>query len=481
MESPAVLPNAAGSRAPGFFAESAEAALKQRADWFESLGAAVVLDSENLSSDESETWEEAPQAAGTRGVSIAVGGEEVVSAATAEKAGESQESKGLTGLLQAAVDKARVEYFEVDIGKARERFARAQFIEDSTLAGEGAVASLQRPEAPARRFGRLKAEITTFCNWAEEHVASASSQEAEVLRKEAKQMADDVQRATQVAAASNVGYVPAQQVWLPSNTPGPKEEVDLAMQLLALEGTEVHPEQAAGVFKDSAGSALSYSLTAPSGNGWLLAAQAEAVTRLEERLQGLGDLLGSKQETPAPSEGSESLLATTAQLSRRLEQLERIFHGPSCERLLASIRLLAADIDVAVAEAKHLEEMEAQEEREDAELARPGSASVEEDASVETTESQVLKLYEQLSGLDVTALSVEKLKQELAVQEDCRRQLEHFAADLATAEARTAVACELLRSTATVASEMRASTVACSEQLQRDVASLEAKLKALEP
>ncbi|CAE7784305.1 unnamed protein product [Symbiodinium sp. CCMP2456] len=143
-----------------------------------------------------------------------------------------------------------------------------------------------------------------------------------------------------------------------------------------------------------------------------------------------------------------------------------------------SAELFCAEIDLAAAEAARLEALEAEQEKEEAELIKPVSPTSKQlaeevTASVETTEAQVQRLFDQVAGLDAAAVRAADMAEQLRSQDALRRHLELFAAELAQAEARCASASDTLRAAAKAASDMKESSKACTEQIQRGIQSME--------
>lgn len=441
---------AASSEKPGFFAADVHEALRKRAEWLDGLGESAILDADNLDSDDSEHWE-----GSTTGAK-----EEPVASDGAEAGGSGAKSTGLKGSLSdlLAAGFARVECEPLDLSAARERFARAD---------KGSVPLMLegRPEPPARRLQRLKSEVSTLAAWAEHQSSAevADGQDAKRLGQEARAMAEDMKD----AQAPNDPH----HIWLP---PSDGEELRHVSRLVAATPKGPAKVTTEGLREDSA----PYTLSAPS-SGWLLAAQAEALQDLEARLESVRNCLGTAEE-----EASETLAAATSRLSRRLQWLEDIADGGACERLSASAELLCAEIDLAAAEAARLEALEAEQEKEEAELIKPVSPTSrqlaeEVTASVETTAAQVQRLFDQVAGLDAAVVRAADMAEQLRSQDALRRHLELFAAELAQAEARCATASDTLRAAAKAASDMKESSKACTEQIQRGIQSLEAKILKL--
>ena len=366
---------------PGFFAADVHTALRQRADWLDGLGETAILDADNLDSDDSEHWE---------GSTTAAKEEPAASEAEAADAGTSTTTattlKGsLSDLLAAGF--ARVECEPLDLAGARERFARLDKV-SAPVVLEG------RPEPPARRLQRLKTEVATLASWAEHQSSAEAGQTATRLCDEVRAVAEDMKSAQDTADP--------QRIWLP-----PPDGEDLR-QVCRLAAMAPRPQPRA--HGEGAADPVPYTLTAPS-SGWLLAAQAEAVEDLEARLEAVRASLGPAEEAEALG---DSLAAATSRLWQRLQWLEEITGGGACERLAASAELLCTEIDLASAEASRLEALEAEQEKEEAELIKPVSPTSKQlaeevTASVETTEAQVHRLFEQVAGLDAASARVAEM------------------------------------------------------------------------
>eukprot|EP00930_Biecheleria_cincta_P088665 TRINITY_DN77918_c0_g1_i1.p1 TRINITY_DN77918_c0_g1~~TRINITY_DN77918_c0_g1_i1.p1 ORF type:complete len:505 (-),score=134.26 TRINITY_DN77918_c0_g1_i1:18-1487(-) len=475
----------AGAR-PGFGASDLAEALKQRAAWFDGLGESAVLDSDLLSSSGSE-WDgnDAPTSKG--GVT-----DHVIEEEDEQQPGKAMQATPSGNMAAASEATSQVESTALDPDGSRKRFAGAEFAEHG-----GAGGALMRPrwsEPPARRLGRLKADVAAFCDWAEQQQASSGSQDS--LGAQAKELAHMISRA--IAEEAPARLRPPQAVWLPP-TGGNAEAVAGAKSLLDLHNTSMVEDgvnRSAGKVpgKTAKDDTMAYKLTVPQGAGWLLAAQADAVSALQDRLSNLQALLGTPgaatqeeaQANPSSQPGDEvpdgasvrSLADATARLGRRLHHLETLADDRLCSQFAASASLLAAEIDLTMEEASRLEALEAEEDQEAAELSRPTSPTSQGEAmdQGDSTESQVLRLHEQLSGLGALADHAEELQKDLQRQSRPLAQLEHFCLELAAAEARASRAGALLKDTAEAASKMKESTVACSQQLKKDVAALEAKL-----
>lgn len=433
----------AGNSKPGFFAPDVHTALQQRAAWFEGLGDSVVFDSEIVESG-SEQWD----------------GEEkdMPRAEPGQKPTLTHKASALPGSLcdLLAAGFARVETEELDVQAARQRFR-------SAAKQEGVVTLRGRPEPAPARLNRLRKEVATLCDWAaaEQQGAGHADGQLQQLRKEVSEMGSTLK----AQAESELKNLP-QRLWLPPE----QEDVSTAALLKRRDACEV----AAGTSAGGVTGGASYSLTAPSG--WLLRSQAELLPQLQARVDRLQQLLGS----PDASEG-EALRQQTERLSKRLQRLEEL-GGDACQRLLASMSLLSSQIEVAVGEAVQLEALEAEQEREELELSKPVSPTSkalahEVDAAVETAETQVERLHEQLAALDGVATRVKEMEEQLSGGDAWRQRLEVFVQDLALAEARSAKACELLKSTAQAAASMKESSQAGKDQLQKDLGKLQAKLQ----
>ncbi|CAE8585420.1 unnamed protein product, partial [Polarella glacialis] len=454
-------------RAPGFFAADADAALRQRAAWFEGLGDGALFDSDDLSGASSEGCGEDDDAPDLAGVIVNVIGDGRAASPEDSNAKNGLPKEGsVLGLCAAATSSAGVEYDALDFGRAREAFARAEFIEDGAGMG-GSVSSnanargsqtLQRPEPPSRRLGRLRGEIGALCSWAAEHNAGSGSDEAELLGRKARELAQTMHKVAPAGSAATGVLGLPQGVWLPPPSEG--AEVSTARWLLELERSSADGASAAQKASSSSGAGKASYQLMTSGSGWLMAAQAEALQGLQARLQGLQKLLGEPEES-RDGASTASLAASTTELNRRLATLERIWDSDSCERLHVSVKLLSADIDLAAAEVNRLEAIDSEEELEAQELLSPPSSpkagGPAEDSSL-STEEQVTRLFEQLAGASALAERVSDLQRELGSAQRNSADAQRFAEDLAGAEANAARACELLKATALAASKMRESS-----------------------
>lgn len=418
---------------PGFGAPDVQTALRQRAEWFEGLGPSAVYDSETLESG-SEQWD----------------GEEK------EMPEEKTEPKPISlagsvcDILAAGF--LRVEVEELNVKAARERF--------QTACQAGVPAPLRgRPEPPAARLNRLKKEVSTLAEWASERDKVSNDGHLQQLCREVAEMGHQL-----VAQDSST----PQSVWLPpeANKLG---RVSAAARLASL--AEAPTNKAGG-----------YSLAVAS-SGWLLSSQAELLSKLQARVEALQALLGTPETAVSTAETppETSLASETAALAKRLQRLEDL-SGDACGRLVSSMALLAAQIDVAAAEAQKLEELEREQEKEELELSKPVSPTSkalasEVDAAVETADTQVVRLHEQLAAIDAVCLRAKEMEKQLSAQDTWRQSLELFVQDLALAEARSSKACELLKLTAEAASSMKESSQACTQRLQENLDKLQAKLQ----
>lgn len=443
-----------GRRAPGFGARDVTMMLRQRAEWFEQLGDSAVLLSEDLS-DQSSEW----------GGSDASGG---------EAADVTEKPKHLAAVASAFlgshIDNCSVVKEPLEFERSRRRFAdpRPDGGQGAAQGGGGAG----RLDPPSRRLLRLRAEADALCGWAEAHGEGATgsgdgtqllTKEAGRLQRDAGELAGLVQR----AAAAGEG-APPKRVWLP-----PSERLDAAavqqlLMLSRLPTPAAGPEEPNHRAAETAGGGLVYQLSAVApGGGRLAAAGAGAPGGLGERLALLRAALGAG---PAPAGGS--LAGAAAHLHRRLDALLQVSDPESCDRLCASVRLLAAEVQAAASEARHLEALEAEE--------REGDLGAE-GAAEEVAADYVPRLHERVAGLDAVALRVADIDGQLAEREALASELGRFASDIASAEARALHAGQVLRAAAKAAERMREAAEGSREQLARNVAALEAKLAALAP
>lgn len=480
VASPATTPDR--QRAPGFFAKDVATALRQRAEWLEQLGDAALLRTEDLS-DQSSEWDGKDD-----GASDVEAQAQSTAATTMDKP---KLAGGILDMMLSTALESSVQSEPLRFQEARARFARRRL---DLGAGAGCRKEepasgdlrrqMRRPEPPARRVRRLRAEAAAFCTWAEARggagpgvcgeAAAATAvpplaQEAGWLGRDARDVAGLMQRAVVSTGALAPEAVP-KGVWLP---PDERLGVLAARQLLALTHvappaapTAAAPHELAGQATEGSVGGVAYQLSALGGRGgWFAAAEAEALQSLAERVRRVREALGSQA---APDSGS--LADTTAQLHRRLDALQQVRDAPACERLRASVQLLSAEIDVAVSEAQCLEAMEAEERESD----------IDADFAVEETAAeQAVKLHAQVMSLDAVALRVSDVDRLLAQQEQRHVELGRFANDLAGAETRALHTGEVLRAASKAAERMREAADTSREQLQRNVVVLEAKLAAV--
>lgn len=447
----------AGRRAPGFHAEDVSTMLRQRAEWLEQLGSSAQICSEDLS-DQSSEW----------GGSDASAGEVATGQAEPERQPERAVFATVAALLSSGLEASQVDEAPLRFESARQRFAGLHLCTDSD-AGEGLVGGPGRPDPPARRLRRLRAEAGAFCGWAEARSAGATSssdgllplaREARQLGHDAHELAELVQRVVRGASPMEVEAVP-KQVWLPLSE---RLDVTAAQQLLKLSRAPAASVAAQEELRPGAADGLVYELSAAGAGGWLADSELASLRALEARMGRLRTALGAG---PAPQGGS--LLDAAACLHQRLDALQQVSTPEACERLRAAVQLLSTEIDVAVSEARHLEAIEA-EEREgdlDAEL-----------AAEETPAEYVTRLHQQVASLDAVALRVADINEQLMEREGLATELARFANDVTSAEARALQAGQVLRATATAAERMRQAADSGREQLRRNVEALERKLAA---
>lgn len=468
---------------PGFFAPSIEVLLKQRAEWLEGLGKECVLDADDLSSgseicdiEAEEAQEEAEEKKANKAEDAAA------DAATAEAAGP------VTKIL-GPIDDGSISYAEsykifknaeiersdddddcmhvpviavADGGKALNplglgrRGSAASFVSTSSK-------MTKSNEPLPRRLARVRGEVEAFCTWADGHKAASDRaaknggsivlQEAEILSEEVRKIANLFHLAED---AHTVGPdASSKRVWLP---PSEADSIHMVRHLIDYSRFAQGHDHVAG--SGAHATPVSYSFSAKMGKqgGWLAAAENEVLGDLEGRLARIGRALG---QTPSSS-AEGGLAGTMSKLQRRLDTLQQVNDAAACERLRSTAKLLSADIDMAIAEARHLEAVEAD----------AGPDLFDED----TLANQVDRLHEHLSKLDAVAQRIVDISKHLSAQEEQYDELANFSRDLSGAEAQATHAKELLSAAGVAAQEMKKTTEANKVQLQANVKALERKL-----
>merc|ERR1719436_1124772 len=147
-------------------------------------------------------------------------------------------------------------------------------------------------------------------------------------------------------------------------------------------------------------------------------------------------------------------------LHRRLDILSQVQDDAACQRLRASMRLLSADIDVAIAEARHLQAVE---------------ADVSQESAEDGVAQQVSMLHEQVAGCDAVAQRVGEVQRQLGTLEEAHTELKNFSRDLAGAEAQAQRASELLIAAGEAAREMKQTVEANKAQMAANMSALERK------
>jgi len=472
-----------GTKGPGFFAADIGTLLKQRSDWLEGLGENTLLRSEDLSSNSSE-WD------GEREDHIH-DDEQPTDKAEAESvkkppdpAAPIDESPLCFAATQKLFSDVPLEPdFEDDpdtVCRWAGRGATQRRSSVSSTFTRTSTGLASRNEPPNRRLHRVRAEVDAFCAWAQGHKQameaapageSELAREASMLATNLRSVAGMVQRAVASNQVANP-EVSSKVVWLP---PQERDNVNMVQHLLEynrLAHGHGHEALQSGEKGLNHHQQVSYKFSATMGQkgGWLAAAENEALAELETRIQQIGRVLGKRSGGGGGSgagQGAEaegrSLAGTMTHLHRRLETLHHVQDDAACDRLKSSIRLLSADIDMAIAEAKHLEAVEA-------EL----SSDIHEEESLQ---QQVTRLHERVSGADAVAARVAEIERQFAAQEQTHDELTHFARDLAGAEAQAQHASELLQAAAEAAQEMKKAAEANKTQLEANVKALERRLK----
>merc|ERR1712048_1385850 len=108
---------------------------------------------------------------------------------------------------------------------------------------------------------------------------------------------------------------------------------------------------------------VSYKFTgnvAPKKGGWLRLSDAEKFESLEGRVKRLKQIIG-QEAVP----DSDSLASATVSLHERLNVLNQAFDDHAADQLRTTVNLLTCDIDVAIAEAEHLDRLEEEDRQAD--------------------------------------------------------------------------------------------------------------------
>merc|ERR1712151_98804 len=210
---------------------------------------------------------------------------------------------------------------------------------------------------------------------------------------------------------------------------------------------------------------LSYEFTGgvvPKKGGWLRTHDAEQYESLEGRVKRLKQIIG-KEAVP----DSDSLAAATLSLHKRLDVLGQAFDDAAAEQLRASVQLLSCDIEVAVAEAEHLDRLEEEDRQADI-----GGDDLLEDMPKERIQS----LHFEAKSLDSIAKKIVDVDRQLAGKDNVFREFARFSHDLQAAEQRLAYAKTCLKRTKEGADKMRESLASNKEEILKNVALLEKKI-----
>eukprot|EP00747_Dinoflagellata_sp_TGD_P057575 gnl/TRDRNA2_/TRDRNA2_150702_c2_seq1.p1 gnl/TRDRNA2_/TRDRNA2_150702_c2~~gnl/TRDRNA2_/TRDRNA2_150702_c2_seq1.p1 ORF type:complete len:738 (+),score=152.47 gnl/TRDRNA2_/TRDRNA2_150702_c2_seq1:49-2262(+) len=458
-------------RAAGFFAEDALTALSKRAEWSAHLSEDAVL----------ETSEQSDSGGGLSDVD------------TADEDGTKDGSR--KGRAKASVADAGtasqsfVDNEALDTAKAKMHFAQAS----------SEAAKPQELEPPSRRLRRLRAEVDALCLFAKgnNRVEAGQSQMPSELAASSRLRSDatevDVLVHRAVASANEDAKAEAampKQMWLsPSDStsvPTIRQLVQLCRstaetggeQRTAHAGRTGHGSRASPRVERSQesratdnGRGLSYVLSSDvgAGHGIFAAAAADAFSSLELRAQRLSEAVKVHS-----GDAGESLAADIAVLHRRLQRLQQLSSDDSCERLRASVQMLSADLEVAVAEQARLSALEAEQVTDGPCLGPGGVQTLVE----QTPAQQIGSLYEQVACLSGTGARVAELEGQLSAREAALATASDFSQDLSAMEARMNYAIAELQTVLAASKAMHASAVSSREALQRSAAGLEAKLQA---
>eukprot|EP00405_Crypthecodinium_cohnii_P015771 CAMPEP_0206445840 /NCGR_PEP_ID=MMETSP0324_2-20121206/15766_1 /ASSEMBLY_ACC=CAM_ASM_000836 /TAXON_ID=2866 /ORGANISM="Crypthecodinium cohnii, Strain Seligo" /LENGTH=511 /DNA_ID=CAMNT_0053914169 /DNA_START=77 /DNA_END=1612 /DNA_ORIENTATION=+ len=453
--------------APGFGAPTIEVLLKQRAEWMDGLGEGCLLRSEDLSSQSSE-WDgeekDDPDEDEERREKEKAEAEKQAAAANADPSSNPIDVAPLNfaenqKFFASAVfdweeeeDMGNMPLVTIDAAGGNSGMTRRGSMNSSYSASSKYTSRTNEPFA--RKLARIRSEIEAFCSWTESHKAlsakaestgqSAAIQEADMLSDEMATISGLFHQASEAHVLGTEAN--CKRVWLP---PTEAEGVDLVQHLVDLNRFSGHHEGGAGHSQQT----VDYKFSAKMGKegGWLAAAENEVLHQLEGRLAEIGKMLGKG--------GSDSAAATLTKLSKRLDTLQLVQDPAACDRLTSTCRLLSADIEIAITEAQHLEQVEAD----------AGPDLNDED----TLPKQIGCLHETLSPFDAVAKRVGEIGKLLSSQEETYDELANFSRDLSGAEAQAEHAAELLRSAGEAAKEMK-------ESAQKNQAMLQANIKVLE-
>merc|ERR1712187_721187 len=200
--------------------------------------------------------------------------------------------------------------------------------------------------------------------------------------------------------------------------------------------------------------------------GWSRSNDAEQFETLERRVQRLKQLIG-KEAVP----DSDSLASATASLHKRLNVLNQAFDDAAAEQLRATVQLLTCDIDVAIAEAEHLDRLEEEDRKADI-----GGDDLLEDMP----EERGKHLHNEAKSLDSIATQIVDVDRQLAAKENVFREFSCFAHDLAAAEQCLNYAKNCLQRTLDGAQSMKDSLASNKQAILKNVALLEAKISERE-
>lgn len=483
---------------PGFRATDIADALQQRAAWLDALGERCLLqgmgeDGDPDSSDEDEDEYQQNEAA----------------APNATEDTETSDQKA------SSTDHPQIDVAPLCFAESQKRFAAARFEEDEdsdeeemddeqdtvklvlhTPSGTAPVmglrsdrtsvalsrssnrssfaprrSTLRRLEPPARRLQRVRGEVETLCAWAEtrKRMQGDVIDEVDRLGREVGAVAKLVQKAVTEHQASLPPEVASKRIWMP---PQPKDDIAMATNLVELARMSSTSQVATSAESGSASSGVSYRFSAAIGQrgGWLGAAEGEVLQELEGRIHQLTSSIGRPATSSSSSAGKEqdveSLAGKTCRLHQRLDALQRVQDSSSCEQLLTTVRLLSTEVEVAIAEAKHLEAL--------------ATEDPDDEVAEDELPQQVEWLHREVSGLSGILSRIEEIDRQLTEQEPLRQQLASFASDLEGAEAQAQHAENLLRAAAQTAQQMRESSEQAKIQLQKNVATLERRFATWE-
>eukprot|EP00929_Paragymnodinium_shiwhaense_P006218 TRINITY_DN10922_c0_g1_i1.p1 TRINITY_DN10922_c0_g1~~TRINITY_DN10922_c0_g1_i1.p1 ORF type:complete len:670 (-),score=210.50 TRINITY_DN10922_c0_g1_i1:271-2280(-) len=493
-------------------------AMAERAEWIKSLGDGGFVEDEEWedgasSTDESDTKSEAPvgEAPTSPSAADAEGARLTLLKKPSSLAVANKANNGTVDTAALNFEEATVKFSGKRPKKSRQKAASTEGAsaegqtEADAAEGENAGDVDATPVDPAwrqlelrRRVPQLRMQIEALSSWTDTRRTAAATKGLAVASDEALQLAKQtnellvvMQQAMGTADPRFFEASPCRS-WLPAPE---NPDMRAVRQLVGMqrhiadseahdstkgqEGWKKHAPKTKDTAKgdDQICNELSYQVTAKTTTkgGWLQNEEAERVTSLEGRVQRLQELLG-KEEGWKQASKADSLNAAAIGLEKKLNVLTKAFDPDAFDQLQATVNLLTCELDVAGAEVERLEAFEADES------AFEGSSGLGagNDVLDDMPPQRINALHQELAGLDGVVSRVAAVDRQLAAQEHLFLEFAAFQRDLAGAEARVAQTTELLNATLSATSVMKTSMETGKERVLKNVAILEAKLKARE-